>query len=224
MDPKEPKNSADLHDNKTEQVTENITRQGDKYRWIYNVNLWTDTFVPVMVLKIFLLASLVPALIVFLANAFEGYPAEGLRAFITVYGISVGIVIALLIIAYPIFVLAKGGRYSILFEMDDQGINHIEIPPTVKHSDLMRWAGFATGLIAGNPTLMGANLLAMSKSQMYSTYSYISKVINYNRKGVMKIICTDMTRNLIYTQPADFDFVRQFIIGNCSKDVKILNK
>jgi len=53
---------------------------------------------------------------------------------------------ALLIIVYPIFVLAKGGRNSILFEMDDQGINHIEIPPTVKHYDLMRWAGFLADL------------------------------------------------------------------------------
>lgn len=53
---------------------------------------------------------------------------------------------ALLIIVYPIFVLAKGGRYSILFEMDDQRINHIEIPPTVKHYDLIRWAGFLADL------------------------------------------------------------------------------
>ncbi len=145
---------TDVPSEHAEQVTENVMRQGDKYRWIYDVNLWKDTILPVMVFKVILLAALVPALIVFAVTAFEGNPGEGLRLFIQVYAITAGVMIALFIIAYPIYILIKGGRYSILFEMDDRGINHIEMPRTVKRSDLMGWVSFAAGVVAGHPGLL----------------------------------------------------------------------
>ncbi len=88
----------------------------------------------------------------------------------------------------------------------------------------MGWASFAAGVVAGNPGLMGASLLAMSKKQWYSAFQSIRKVINYQRKGVMKLICGNLTRNLIYTQPADFEFVKQFIVAHCREDVKVVSK
>ncbi|MCG5526523.1 hypothetical protein LRB11_16595, partial [Ectothiorhodospira haloalkaliphila] len=75
-----------------------------------------------------LLAALMPALLLLVIETLEGSLMRGLQAFGQVYAIVAGIMLCLMIIAYPIYVLMSGGRYSILFEMDDKGIDHIEMP------------------------------------------------------------------------------------------------
>ncbi len=199
-------------------------RRGDAYRWVYDVNLWKDTILPVMFIRILLLAALAPALVLFAVTALEGEPGKGLLLFIQVYGMTACGLIALFIVVYPVFIVIKGGRYSILFEMDDHGIRHIEMPRTARRSEVMSWAGFAAGVLAKNPTLMGSSLLAGSKSQSYSAFQNVRKIIHHKRKGVMRLICRDMTRNLIYLHPADAEFVGKFITEHCKKDVQTLEK
>ncbi|AHK80614.1 hypothetical protein M911_04900 [Ectothiorhodospira haloalkaliphila] len=178
-----------------------------------------------MLLKIILLAALMPALLLLVIETLEGSFMPGLRAFGQVYAIVAGIMLCLMIIAYPIYVLMSGGRYSILFEMDDKGIDHIEMPSRgVKRTDLMARVGFLAGLASGNPSAAGASLLALSRKSMHTPFKRIRKVVVYERKRVIKLIASKMTRNLIYAQAADFSLIRDLVLERCPKGVTVIRR
>ena len=208
-----------------ERVSENITRRGTEYRWLHDVSLWRDTVIPMMLLKITLLAALMPALLLLVIETLEGSLMRGLQAFGQVYAIVAGIMLCLMIIAYPIYVLMSGGRYSILFEMDDKGIDHIEMPSRgVKRTDLMARVGFLAGLASGNPSAAGASLLALSRKSMHTPFKRVRKVVVYERKRVIKLIARNMTRNLIYTQAADFKLITDLLLERCPKGAIVIRR
>jgi len=218
------RDAAAVPEAREEQGASLVVRHGGEYRWTHDVNLWTDTLIPLTVLKILVASALAPALLILLISVFEGNASEGLRAFTIVFGVTAGILLALFIVAYPVFLLVKGGRYAVLFALDDKGINHVEMPATTRRSDLLNWVGIIAGAAAGNPTVTGANLLALSRKQLYSAFKNVRKVVVYERRNVLKLICSDMTRNLVYTQPSDFDLVKTLVLDRCRKDVKITIK
>ena len=154
----------------------------------------------------------------------EGSPMRGLRAFAQVYGIVVGVLIGIFLIAYPLFILVKGGRYAILFEMDAKGVRHIEMPSTVDRSELLAWVGVVAGLAARNPTVMGSNPLALSRKEMYTRFKDVRKVVVLGRKRVIKLISRDMTRDLIYAGADDFASIEAFVLRQCRPDESIVRR
>jgi hypothetical protein len=153
---------------------------GDTRRWVFVVQLWKDTQIPLTIIKVFLLAALFPALLTLVIELFEGNPRGGLRAFFMIYGITAGIILALLLIAYPLVILIKGGRYPVLFEMDETGITHIEMPRSARRTEIMSWVGVFIGAAARNPGVMGANLLAASRKELHTTFKQIRKGLPQN--------------------------------------------
>ena len=200
------------------------SRQGDTYRWVYDVNLMRDLTIPVLIVKVVLLAALAPALLLFIVTALEGDIRTGAALFARVYGLTAGILLALMVIAYPLYILIKGGKYALLFEMDPQGIRHLELPKSAKRSEMTAWAGFAAGLMAANPTVAGANLLAMAKQEMYTQFSGVRKIIVHRRRGVICLVSRDLTRNLIYPPPGFADFVIRSLTEHCPENAKIIEK
>jgi hypothetical protein len=127
------------------------------------------------------------------------------------------IVLALFAIGYYlVFVPIMGNRYHILFEMDEVGIRHVEMPSSVKRTELISLMGVLAGMAAGSPTAVGANLLAGSRKQMYTKFKDVRKIVVYGKKSVIKLISRDLTRNLIYTKPSNFEFIKRHILSHCS--------
>jgi len=215
---------GEASDPSTEQVSENVMRHGDEYRWVHDVNLWRDTMLLSILLKIILFAPLVPALLLMVVETLEGSPVQGLQVSAQAYAIIAGIMLGLFIIAYPLYVLLHGGRYSILFEMDDEGVDHIEMPSRVGRTDLLARVGFMAGLASGNPTVAGSGLLALSRKRMHTPFSRVRKVVVYERKRVIKLIARDLTRNLIYAQTADFDLIRDLVVERCRSHARVIRR
>ncbi|WP_156000753.1 hypothetical protein [Thioalkalivibrio sp. ALJT] len=218
-----PEGGTAPSDSSRETVSENVIRHGNEYRWLHDVSLWRDTVIPLMLFRLILLAALIPALLLLVIETLEGSFLRGLQAFGQVYLIVASIMLGLFIIAYPLYVLVSGGRYSILFEMDDKGIDHIEMPSRgVKRTDLLARVGFLAGLASGNPSASGASLLALSRKRMHTPFNRVRKVVVYERKGVVKLIARNMTRNLIYAQPADFKLIKDLLLERCPRKATVI--
>jgi hypothetical protein len=197
---------------------------GSGYRWLVDVNLWRDTVLPGTLLKVIAAAAAAPALLLLLVEALEGNAAGGLRAAVQVYGIVAGVLLALFAVAYPLFVLMKGGRYAALFEMDAHDVRHIEMPASAERTALLTWVGVLAGAAARNPTAMGSSLLGGARREMVTRFADVRKVVVDERRHVIRLVARDMTRNLLYTPPADFARIRDAVLERCRPDVRVVRR
>ncbi len=201
-----------------------LVTNGRQYRWMVDVDLWRDTVLPGMLLELIALAAAFPALLLLLIEVIEGNAAGGLRAAAQVYAIVAGILLALFVIAYPLFILLKGGRYAALFEMDASEVRHIEMPASTDRTALLTWVGVLAGAAARNPTAMGASLLGGARREMTTRFADVRKVIVDERRHVIRLVARDMTRNLLYTPPEDFARIRDAVLEYCRRDVRVVNR
>lgn len=201
-----------------------LVSAGNEHRWLVDVDLWRDTLIPLTVVKVIVLAAAFPALVLLLVELFDGDPARGLRAAAQVYGITAGVLLALFVVAYPIFVLVKGGRYSVAFEMDATHLRHIEMPRSADRSALLAWVGVLAGLAARDATVMGGNVLALARREMTTRFADVRKVVVEPRRHVVRLVARDMTRNVVYTHPEDFERVRDEILERCRSDVRVVHR
>lgn len=201
-----------------------LVSAGNEHRWMVDVDLWRDTLIPLTVLKVIAVAAAFPALVLLVVELFDGDPARGLRAALQVYGIAAGVLLALFVVAYPIFVLVKGGRHSVLFEMDATHLRHIEMPRSADRSALLAWVGVLAGLAARDATVMGGNVLALARREMVTRFADVRKVVVEPRRHVVRLVARDMTRNVVYTHPEDFEVVRDEILERCRRDVRVVRR
>ena len=201
-----------------------LVTDGRSYRWLVDVDLWRDTVLPGTLLKLIALAAAFPALVLLLIEALEGNAAVGLRAAAQVYGIVAAILLGLFAIGYPLFVLMKGGRYAALFEMDEHDVRHVEMPASADRTALLTWVGVLAGVAARDPTVMGASLLGGARREMTTRFADVRKVIVDERRHVIRLIARDMTRNLLFTPPADFARIRDAVLERCRADVRVVRR
>lgn len=201
-------------------VTPGIRQDQDgTYRWLVEINLLKDTTIPFTVWKILLLSCLVPlALTVVLALA-EGNLTEHLFPIFRLFGLAATIVTVLVAVGYYlVFIPIRGMRYPVVFEMDPKGIRHMQMPKSQDKTELLAWLGILAGALAGNPAVVGTNLLAASRKQLYTEFKKVRKIDVDRRKKVIKLVASDMTRNLIYASQEDFEFVQEWILKHCRRD------
>ncbi len=195
------------------------------YRWIHEVRLLTDTLLPATLIKICLLASLAPPLLLAFLSLIEGTFLRDYPAFIKVFAITAGILMGLCLIAYYlVFVPVMGGRYTVVFEMDEDGISHIEMPKKTDKMFVLNTLGVMAGIASGNLSVAGANLMAASRKRMYTGFKNVRKIILYRKKGAMKLVANDMTRNLIYAPSQDLERVYQMILERCPRGTRVKHK
>lgn len=204
--------------------TGRLVSAGDEHRWLVDVDLWRDTLIPTTVVKVIALAAAAPALVLLLAELFDGDPARGLRAALEVYGITAGVLLALFVVAYPIFVLVKGGRYTVLFEMDATHLRHIEVPRSADRSALLAWVGVLAGVAARNPAVAGGNVLALARRDLTTRFADVRKVVVEPRRRALRLVARDMTRNVVYAHPEDFERIRDEVLARCPRDVRVVHR
>lgn len=193
--------------------------QDGAYRWLVEINLLTDTTIPFTVWKILLLCCLVPLALIIMLALVEGNLTEQLAPIFRLFGLAIVIMTALVVIGYYlVFIPIRGSRYPVVFAMDQKGIRHMQMLQSQDKTELLAWLGILAGALAGSPAVVGANLLAASRTQLYTEFKKVRKIYVDRRKRIIKLVASDMTRNLIYTSPADFAFVQEHILNHCRRD------
>ncbi len=215
------KNVMDNSIEKVSQAVESKTYQGKevrlcndgKYRWAYEMNLLKNPTIFLTVLKVMMISIGV----VWLFGLIIGLGDMKLDYFLfwtKLSGIMLGVFVVLTIIGVLI-TAAVLGKYVVLFEMDEMGVTHIQMPRQVKKAEAIGLITALVGAMAKSPTTMGAGMLAASKTKSTSVFANVRRVKARRRLNLIKVNQL-FDKNQVYVPDEDFDFVYDFIKSRCT--------
>ena len=196
-------------------VSGNIVLCADgKYRWTYELSLYKDPSIFLLVWKIFFFATLgVFAFIIILDVIDWGWKTENILGILEIFLWFVLGMTALVGTGYLLYALIMGGRYRMLFEMDGKGVKHIQMPEQAKKAGVISGLTVLAGLLSRRAGTVGAGLNA-ARTEMYSEFSRVRTVEACPSSHVIKVNGRFM-RNRVYAAPEDLDFVLDYIRSHC---------
>lgn len=185
-----------------------------KYRWIYEMNMLTNPTIFLTVFKIFFYIILAGWLIfgtfLYLIHGdFAGFLDFSKGALIAIAGMA-----ALTFLGVLLLSALYGGKYVVLFEMDEEQIKHIQLPKQVKKAEALSLLTALVGIAAKRPTTVGAGLLASGKTTSTSEYKKVRRVVARRALHLIKVNQL-LEKNQIYVPDEDFDFVYEYIKSRC---------
>ncbi|MBR4928578.1 MAG: hypothetical protein IKZ63_03660, partial [Oscillospiraceae bacterium] len=104
--------------------TDIFTDKSGKYRWIYELPMLKSFFLLFEAWKVLGMSAAVVALFMTIVSLIDGYGLQGLLFSLESAALPLGILLVLSLPAYWIVTRANNGKYTVLFEMDDSGIDH----------------------------------------------------------------------------------------------------
>lgn len=188
--------------------------QDGKYRWIYELNMYKNPSIIFVVFKIFGYILLIGWAIMTIADLFRG---EGWDMFwnnTKMMLIVCAVFFVLTMLAYLLVAASYGGKYIVLFEMDEKGVLHRQIKSQVKKAQVMGWLTVLAGVRAGNITTVGVGLNSATKTSSYSSFDHVKSVKAYRRRNLIKVNEL-LEKNQVYVMDEDFDFVYDYIRSHC---------
>lgn len=181
------------------------------YRWVYELNLYTNPTIFFLVSKIFLGIGLgLFFFIQVLVMIEDGFQLDQLLDSIVMLAAGLVGILVLVAVGYLVYAFIMGGKYCVLFEMDERGVKHTQLPHQVKKAKVIGMLAVMTGAAAGNLTAMGSGLLAASHSSTYSEFSKVKSLEILRKRNAIKLN-EPMNYNQIYVDDDNFDFVLKFI-------------
>ena len=202
-----------------EELKKGVTLCDDgKYRWIYPFNMWTNPTILFLVYKIFLcIFAGVGLLILFLSwDHIAWGDWEKMWDDTWPFLAFVGFFCVLIFLAYAIVAGMYGGKYTILFTMDENGINHEQIPEQAKKARKLGMLTAGAGAAGGSLSTIGLGISVASRTSMYSDFKSVRSVKAGRWSNVIKIR-EILSNNQVYVRKEDFDFVFDYIRAHCPK-------
>ena len=197
--------------------------QDGKYRWVYEMSLYKNPTILLLLLKIF--GWIVLGLWVFL-NLLQACDSVNTTSFMeslwtnTKIMLVCGAVIgALCVVGYYLYALIMGGKYCVLFEMDDQGVMHKQMANQVKKSQLIGAITTLAGVATGNPATAALGMNAAVRTEMYSTFDKVSSLNAVPHRNLINIH-EGLFHNHVYAAANDFSFVIHYIHNQVRPEVR----
>lgn len=191
-------------------LPKSITHCADgKYRWAYNLPMMKNPAILFTVYKVLAISALFPFLIVLIADGFKNFFGA-----VKVYLLVMLIMIVIGFIGYLIVAAIYGWYYCVIFEMDEEGINHAQQPKQLKKAQALAMITAFSGASAGNPTVTGAGLLAATKSGQYSQFDLVKTMKFYPRQHLIKLDYP-LSHNQVYVEDDAYEFVADYIKTRC---------
>lgn len=183
-----------------------------KYVWVYELPMTKSFFLLFEAWKVLALAALAPMTVIALTGLFGGDGLSGVLFGVEMAALVFGIMFVLSIPAYWIVTKANNGKYTVLFEMDENGISHTQIKTDKAKilDSLTMMAGAATR----NYSTMGAGMLSASGGSLYSNFLRVRVLKAYPKKHLIRVNGR-FVHNQVYVDDEDFDFVWEFIRSHC---------
>jgi len=203
-----------------ERIIGNIVKdQNGTLTWVYELSFWKNPVILITVAKVLMLSLAVPVVLAFVLGLENGIAEAGTLA-LTVLAICGAILGVLLVVAYLMIGIIYGGKYQVLFRMDDKGVHHIQLKRQYDRAKAMGLLTALAGLAGGNLTAAGAGLLAASRQSMYTRFSEV-RSIRFSPKRDTIYLNGSLSRNQVYAPIEDLPLVRDHILSRCRKDVKV---
>ena len=195
--------------------SKNITMCYDgKYRWVYELDMYKSPVIIKEVWRAMLVAGVIVLAILFAINIMDGDLMETLQFVAQAAAILFGIFLVLSIIGYLVFAYIIGGKYCVVFEMDEEGINHKQHDKHVKKSELAGAITVLAGLAGGNLSTVGTGILAASRTSMLTSFDDVKELEILPKEHLIRLNET-LSRNQVYAEDEDFAFVANYIKSHC---------
>ena len=195
-----------------ERPSPNIERCPDgAYRWIYEFSMRRNPVILLTILKVFALVC--AALWVFLVvlALTDGDPFFASLWSQGKFALLIFAIFAVLTIpAYFIVTAINGGKYIVLFEMDENGITHTQEPRQFSKAQGLQWLAAMAGAALHDPALAGAGFLGATRNGLRSDFAKLRSIKVLRRWNTVKLN-QPLAKNQVYAQPEDMDFVLDFI-------------
>ena len=211
--PKKRRPSAGKMMQQGARVTENIYLCEDgKYRWVYEMPILKNPTIFILVWKIFFFIILGIFVVMTVIDLIEwgSNAGEILLNNLKFFGYFMIGMAALIIISLLVYAAVMGGKYIVMFEMDEKGVNHRQIPKQVEKAEAIGFITALAGIASGNITTVGVGLTSASRTEMYSEFNKVRAVRSCPRRHLIKVN-ERFKKNQVYADPADYDFVLGFI-------------
>ena len=194
-----------------ERVGTDILRDGKGVLyWMHEVSLYRSGTFLFLIMKIFFFIWLALALFLIGLSAFE----DGLEEALSNMGPPMLWVLlflaALVTLSYYLYALMMGGRYSVLFRMDEKGVSHTQLPRQFKRAQTLWVLAAAAGLLTGNFAATGAGMLSANRSTMVTRFRKVNAIKPKPRQQTIKLR-SGLMHNQVYTSRDDFEFVLGYI-------------
>ena len=188
-----------------------------KYRWTYEVNLYTNMGMVCDLMRVIGITLCVMFGIIIFGLIFNGIDWDNLMFDLWVFlWIGVGFTV-LCLLGYWIWAFINGGRYAALFVMDEESVTHEMMPKTMKRGQVIAAIGMLLGAATNNTTLQANSLLAASVNAWKSDFKTVRKVKPKRRRHLIKVNEL-FTKNRIYVENMeDYEFVLDFILERCPR-------
>ncbi len=186
------------------------------YRWIHEYNMYKNPTILFTVYRVMFMSVAIVAILIFFFSLISGNvewpPFKNFNWDNSKYGIIVmGFFLFVLPpIAYLIVAKIYGGKYMVLFEMDDESITFHQMEQTFQKSQAISWVTGFLGAASGNLTLTGTSIVNATRQSMRSEYSRVRRIVPIKRREVIKVNHRFL-HNQIYVPKEDFDFVLNFL-------------
>ena len=126
-----------------------------KYRWVYELDMYKASVIIKEVWRAMLIAGVIVLAFLFVINIMDNDLMETLQFVVQTAAILFGIFLVLSIIGYLVFAFIIGGKYCVVFEMDDAGVNHKQHEKHVKKAQLIGAITALAGMAGGNLSTVG---------------------------------------------------------------------
>ena len=195
--------------------SENITMCKDgKYRWVYELDMYKSTAIIKELWRVLLISGAIVMVFLFIINIMDGDLMETLRFIAQSAGIMFGIFLILSIVGYLLFAFIIGGKYCVVFEMDEEGINHKQHQKHVKKSELIGAITALAGIAGGRIGTVGTGMLAAARTSMLTYFDDVKELEILPKEHLIRLNET-LSRNQVYAEDEDFAFVADYIKNRC---------
>ncbi len=198
-----------LNDTPTDRVLKDAS---GTYRWIYEMPMLKNMFLLFEVWKVLVLAAAIIAVLMTVMGLLAG---DGIGAAVSAIGMCalvLGILMVLSAPAYYIVTKANNGKYTVLFEMNEQGIDHTQIK--TDKAKALELLTLYVGGITKNRSATASAALSASGGSLHSNFSKVKSIKAYPNRNLIKVSGT-LIQNQVYVKDEDFDFVYQYIVSHC---------
>lgn len=186
------------------------------YRWIYEFKMYRNPSILFTVYGVMFVAAAIVALLVFLINLISGnvgwppfkdFDWDSSKYAIIVLGV---LIFVLPFVAYLIICKLYGGKYMMLFEMDEHAISSNQMEKTFEKGQAISWVTGFLGALSGNLSVTGLSIANASRQSMISRFSQVKRIIPKKGRDLIKVN-NRFKRNQIYVCKEDFDFVLKYL-------------
>ena len=186
-----------------------------KYRWIHEVNMFKNPSILLDVWKVLGITMLIVIVIVGFILVISGdLDVDGMLGMGKAMLITAAIMAVLSIIGYLVYALIAGGKYIVLFTLDEKEVVHQQMPRSAKKGQIIGDLAILAGLATGRMGTIGTGMLAKSRTSMTTTLSDVKRLTPCPRMNMIKVNET-LSKNRVYVCKEDFFLVYNFLCEHC---------